>query len=640
VREDRQRLLAAALLISLAMSFVVLVIREQKLLEPVELIGYDLMLTLRPAPAPEPRVSLIALSEADIAAMGRWPVTDAALAAALDIVSSHAPRVIGLDIYRDLPVPPGTARLEDAFNEHGSVIGIFKFHTPGSEGVGPPPALARSGRVGFSDIVLDEGAIARRGLAFVDDGQSVATAFSLQLALAYLQAEGIRMAPDPKHPEHFRLGKTTFRPLGRNFGGYVDVDDAGYQFMIDFSRGDGAFPRYSWGDLMANRIPHGALTDRIVILGVDAESVKDSFATPLGQWPWAASPMMPGIALHANLTDQFIRAALTGTRPITALPRSMEVALIILAGLVGGLTGLAIRSERRLFVFAGVGACAVALIGYLLFLWNVWIPVFPMAGGWVLSSALVTGYLLHHTRQDRAALRRLLSLQVSPAVAAAIWDRRAELLDEGVLRPQQLPATVLFMDLQGFTRISEALPPHELIAWLNPVMALATRTVLEHGGMVDDYFGDGLKANFGVPFPGPRDADAAVRCAIALVHGIRRCSDGAAHPYLVRIGIHSGPVIAGSIGSAERWKYTTIGDTVNVAARLESHAKELPVNEPARCRILLSAETVRLLEEPFDLRPLGQVALRGRARSISVHEVECQETQTGAATVEYLGRSL
>ncbi|MDH3643638.1 MAG: adenylate/guanylate cyclase domain-containing protein, partial [Gammaproteobacteria bacterium] len=610
---------------SLFAGFAVIAARAQGVLEPLEMIGYDLGLAFLKAPDAAPPITLLAISESDIAALGRWPISDTDLNAAITRIAGYGPRVIGLDIYRDVPVPPGTDELNATLTELDALVGIFKFHSDTSAGVRPPTALSDADRVGFSDVVLDRGGIVRRGLAFLDDADSVAWAFALKLALAYLEREAVYLAPDEADPSLFKLGEVTFKPLTANFGGYHEADSGGYQFLIDFSQPARAFPRFSLADLNAGRIPPEALRDRIVLLGVDAESVKDSFATPLGLWPWSDSTNIPGIEVHARIADQLVRAGLGGGRPIAAWSNGVEWALILLACLAGGVAGLQSRSIKRLMIIAGGGIVVVSSAGLGLFVMQVWIPAAPMALGWLVASALVTAYLVQRTRHDRATLERILSLQVSPAVAGAMWQRRDELLEEGVIRPQNLTATVLFMDLQGFTSLSETLTSSELMAWLNPIMELATQTVLDHGGMVDDYFGDGIKANFGVPFARTSEAEIAadarnaVQSALALADGAERLSGRSEHPYRVRIGIHTGMVVTGSVGSSERMKYTSIGHNVNIAARLESFAKEAV---PGHARqILISAATAQYVEDDFELRNLGAVTLKGKAQLTKVFQV-------------------
>jgi adenylate cyclase len=187
----------------------------------------------------------------------------------------------------------------------------------------------------------------------------------------------------------------------------------------------------------------------------------------------------------------------------------------------------------------------------------------------------------------------------------------------------------MFTDLQGFSTMSEKQDPEVLMKWLNTYMEMVTTTVMEHGGVVDDFFGDGVKINFGVPIPRTteeeigRDAVNAVTCALAMeakmsALNATMTAEGF-QPLRMRIGIYTGPVVAGSLGSADRMKYTTLGDTVNTAARLESFSKELhlPHLESRPCRILIGESTRRYLGEQFELQRVGDMELKGKATKIT-----------------------
>lgn len=639
---DRGRQLRAAALISVAVFAGLATLRAVGALQPLELLGYDLALALRSRPtvATEAPIVLVAITEDDIAGLGGWPMSDARLAEVLRTLADQGAGVIGLDVYRDVPVPPGSEALDRALTDLPNVIGIYKFASPGSPGVDPPPPLAHTERIGFSDVVLDAGGVVRRGLAFLDDGDSVGYSLPLRLALAYLAPAGITLRPDPATPSHFMLGETTFAPIEPDHGGYVGADTHGYQFMIDFADLDAGFTRYSVGDVVAGRLGADALRDRVVILGVVAVSVKDAFATPRGQWGWVVDPGMPGIALHAVVTQQLIRAALDGRAPLAAWPEPVEYAVLLGACLVAGLVGLQSRSAKRLLVMAVAGVLAAWGVGYLYFLAGLWVPIVPVATGWAIALALVTAYLVQRERRDRALLQRMFATQTSKEIAETLWERRSELLEEGRFRPQTLPATVLFVDLEGFTGVSERLPPDELMRWVHRFMSVATRVVVAHGGMVDDYFGDGLKANFGAPFPRSTeaevtaDAQAAVQCALALQAEVAQLN---ANPegqprYRARVGIHSGTVLVGGVGNVERQKYTSIGDVVNVAARLEGVGKEFGGDTGS---IIVSGATAAHLGHAFELRDRGQVALRGRASPIRVFEVLSRQQEVGNVLQEH-----
>ncbi len=242
---------------------------------------------------------------------------------------------------------------------------------------------------------------------------------------------------------------------------------------------------------------------------------------------------------------------------------------------------------------------------------------------------------------QRSTLMQLFSKHVSPEVAEALWEQREQVLEGGRPRPRKITATVLFTDLRGFSSVAEKLDPQELLDWLNTYMDGITRVVMSHGGVVDDYFGDGVKANFGVPLPRSSeeeirdDAVRAVDCALALGEEVVRLNAAMAERGIptiqLRVGIYTGPVVAGSLGSADRMKYTTLGDTVNTAARLESYEKDLAIprlgHSPAR--ILIGDATLRLVGDRYDTESVGEFELRGKDERVAVHCVLARRPEAG-----------
>jgi adenylate cyclase len=191
---------------------------------------------------------------------------------------------------------------------------------------------------------------------------------------------------------------------------------------------------------------------------------------------------------------------------------------------------------------------------------------------------------------------------------------------------------VLFIDLAGFTTVSEMMEPQQLIDWLNIYMDAMAQAVMDHGGVVDEFLGDGLKADFGVPLPRTseeevaRDARAAVNCALKMRNELERLNRPRKDQNLptvnMRIGVYTGPVVAGSVGSAQRLQYTTIGDTVNIASRLEHVAldgKRPGADEP--CRILVGETTWGYLGDEFVTERIGEVELKGKRKKINVFRI-------------------
>jgi adenylate cyclase len=262
-----------------------------------------------------------------------------------------------------------------------------------------------------------------------------------------------------------------------------------------------------------------------------------------------------------------------------------------------------------------------------------WLPLVPPALAASAAASIVTAHMSQQERVQRALLMQLFSRHVSPEIAETLWQRRAELFDEGRLRPQRAIVTVLFTDLQGFTAVSERLDEETLMGWLNTYLEATAQLVITHGGVIDNYVGDALKADFGVPLPRTTEAEIAldavnaVTCALAIEEAILRLNtlwQERAFPAVgMRLGIFTGPVVAGSLGSAQRLKYTTVGDTVNTASRLESLAQDgagLSV-APGQCRILIGEATLRYLGQQFITQRVGEVSLKGKEQRITVYRV-------------------
>ena len=169
--------------------------------------------------------------------------------------------------------------------------------------------------------------------------------------------------------------------------------------------------------------------------------------------------------------------------------------------------------------------------------------------------------------------------------------------------------------------------------WINAYLAAMARVVMDHDGVIDDYAGDAIKADFGIPLARGsgkdigHDAMNAVTCALAMADELDRLNRHHEEHNLpnvgMRIGINTGPVIAGSVGTAQRLKYTTVGDTVNVAARLEGFDRELPADESGRhaCRILIGENTAGYIGNQFRTKRVGEVSLKGKEEKIAIFSV-------------------
>lgn len=597
-------------------------------LEGQELLAYDLMVGARASlAAPRaPRVTIVSVDDADILRWG-WPLTDALLAQALGRLREAAPSVIGVDLYRDIAYPPGEERLAAELRE-GPVIGAAKLAAGGRAAIPGPPALAGTERVGFTDFPLDPGAMVRRGLLYAEDGGETATSFGMQLALAHLAREGIVPRPGAHDPTSLVLGRATLVPFGADDGGYRRADAAGFQVMLDFRGGERPFPTVSLTGVLEGRVPRGHLAGRIVIVGIMAESVKDQFAIPLSR---RTGEQQYGVVVQGEVADQVARMALDGDAPLRALPEAVELAWIAACALAAVALGWQVRGRWRSALANALGLAAIVAAALAAFLaGSLWIPVVAGLYAWAAGAFLAGVYASRFESAQRATALGLFSRYVPRSVAEDLWERREEVLSEtGRPMPRRLTATVLFSDIEGFTTVSERLEAARLAAWLDDYLNAMAGEVARAGGVVDKFVGDAVMAVFGVPIAHEReedqrrDARSAVECALAM----RRALTGLNAKWRleglpevrVRAGIHTGPVVAGSFGNAERLEYTVIGDTVNVASRLEGFDKT-PVGDEG-LRIHVSDETLARLEGRFEALPIGEVMLKGRDVPVRVHRL-------------------
>ena len=647
---------AIGLAIALCVFAAISLVRTFGGLEFLELKAYDLLVRLQPKDATvSPQVVVLGMTEPDLQALG-FPMPDEAMARLLRLVLSGGPSAVGVDIYRDIPVGPGRAELMEVLADR-RVVSCMKYGQ-GGVFVGAPPGV-RPAQVGFVDIPTDGDGRVRRALLFFRDaaGKNY-QAMSMRLATRHLRSldPSLKLGPVPGAPDTwFRLGRADYRPLGPGDGAYAGVDASGTQVMVDF-RGATRFPPLPISDVLNGKVPPEFFSGKVVLLGVTTESVKDYVSTSLVSDQY-------GVELHAVRVDQLVRGGLKGHVPAAVWPGWAEHAWALGWTLLGCALGLFARQPLRFALLLAAGVVALLAVVYGAFVaGGLWLPALPGLVGCVAAAGFVTQYVSHHERAERTVLNELFKRMVSQDVADTLWQRRDELFEEGRLAAREVRATVLFTDLQGFTTISEAMDKACLMTWLNRYMTEMSDLVERHGGFVNKYVGDAVMAVFGPPLErtaaeSRQDAVAAVECALAMRASLaarrldwtRECADGIRkklretatttstdwRPDIehdsslrdlelnMRVGVYTGPVVAGSLGSAQRLEYTVIGDTVNTAARLESYDKSVMGPDIAAdgCRILIGQSTLDCLDGKYATREVGSIMLKGKRSMVTIHGV-------------------
>ncbi|MBD1865452.1 CHASE2 domain-containing protein [Trichocoleus sp. FACHB-46] len=431
-----------------------LILRFAGALQLLELAALDQMFRLRHFEPADPRIVLVTVDESDIKQLGRWPMSDAVLAQLILSIKQQQPRVIGLDIFRDLPVEPGHQDLINVFISTPNLIGIEKvIQTAQGEVIQAPPALKRRDQVSAIDLLLDIDGTIRRSLLYLSnkDGRAIAT-LGAQLAFVYLRGEGIELETIDSSQGQFRLGRAAFTSLRSNDGGYVGVDAGGYQILSNFPKFLNDFHTISMTDVLRGRIPKNLMRDRIVLIGLTAESIEDkffiSYTTDL-----IAAP--PGVAVHALLTSQLLSAALEGRPLLSVWPEPLEWLWIIFWSAIGAVIGRISRSPRQ--TAFRVVLLGIVLLGsaYGLFLAGWWIIIIPPLLALAASAITSSSYLLWDNLKEYARTleqrveERTLKLEQEIAErkqAEATLSQQKQLLQAIV---EHIPVMITLYDAEG-----------------------------------------------------------------------------------------------------------------------------------------------------------------------------------------------
>jgi adenylate cyclase len=607
--------------------------------EGLELLAYDEFVRLRASGAAvDSRVVEIAITEEDLQRYN-WPLSDGMLAEIIDRLRGAQVQALGFDLFRPTPIGPGTDELDRAIRATPQLVWVNRFSEINWQGIPAPAAAIATGRVGFADLVLDRGGYTRRGLLYLSDDKGFEESLSLKLALLYLAAHGITPVADAQ--QWMRLGQVSLPALDAEYGGYAEVDARGYQILREF-RSSPEVTTFHLGALMDGTIPAAALAGRIVVLGVDADSVKDFIMTPFDT---EAGRGTPGATVHALFAGQLVQHGLDALAPTHPFSHAVELGMIVVVTLFGG--GAAIFLRRGIYLLVVVVLGLVVLVGgsYFAFVHSLWLPVVPMTAGWILARVLTTLAIANAESAQRTHLMRLFSSYVSEPIAQQIWMRRDTLTSDGRPIPLRLTATIMFSDINDFTTISEALEADKVVRWLDAYMERMTHLVDEHDGVVERFVGDGILAMWGVPIARRNageiaaDAIAATRCALRMRESLEELNrfyrEEGLPEMRVAIGIYSGELVGCTLGTSARQQYTTIGDTTNTAARLVTVAKDVmkAPETDSPFQIVVGATTQALLGEHFRSHPLGAFALKGKSQLVECFAIDDEATTEAAASL-------
>jgi adenylate cyclase len=367
---------------------------------------------------------------------------------------------------------------------------------------------------------------------------------------------------------------------------------------IDFYGPAGTIPSVSFSDVYNGKVASSFFANKIVVVGPSASNLQDIHPTP-------TSAGMPGVEVQANAVATVLRGL-----PLRWAPTWLDVLMILVLGLTAPLAS--IRISRAWAATLGIGLGIAYTIGVQVAFNHglVMAYVYPMLA-LALSGVAALGVHLMTEAFERVRVHDLFSRFVpEDVVGQVLAETGGELRLGGVERE----ATVMFTDLRGFTSFAESLTPEQVIEVLNHYLSEMSDEILDHGGTLVAYMGDGIMAVFGAPIASADHADRALATARAMLN-VRlprfnrwlREESLHDHGFRMGIGLNSGRVMSGNVGSERRVEYTAVGDTTNSASRIEALTKGTPHQ-----LFLADTTKVALREPPSDLVFVDDFQLRGR----------------------------
>jgi len=399
----------------------------------------------------------------------------------------------------------------------------------------------------------------------------------------------------------------------------------GFQILIDYPRSN-YVPKYSIESILNKNFSKDFFKNKMVVIGATAPSLKDIFAFPSSRFIKDSQLMyISGAEIHAHRANQLLSLQNGNTLQINTINPTLELFLIILLILS---TALYIEKSKKILY---------GLLGLIIIISSLSIAVFLsfISGYWIEFALPIISIILVSTvswvkkaaeqQKQKALMQKLLGQTTSPEVAEELWKQKDALIENGKFPGTELPVTILFSDTVSFSSVSEKMTPTELLDWLNTGMEKFVKIISENGGMVNKFTGDGFLAVFGAPVRKSLEesSNASIKTAIEIRNAIDDLIKDSGKknlpPLRLRIGIHSGKIITGSMGGAEKIEYALIGDSVNVAARLESLNKEKMNNN---CRILVSGDSLKFLKkENYNIENWGECKVKGRESLVEVYEI-------------------
>ncbi len=630
-RQFPTRLLGLAITAAVLLLYIV----GNPLLDVLELKTYDMrMLNLASKPSGD-QIAIAAIDEKSIAALGRWPWsrdTMARIEERLDALGAH---VIVFDVFFSESEGAADERLRQAIAKNGRTVlsMVFLFDEADVQHLSTAQATRALTAVAQQEIAIvrHEGTPMRATLA--EPKGLIVNLPRLQSAAKYVGHININPDSDgalrwaslvvPYQNRYFASGDVqavraygggTALTLHTSEGGidgleisgrFISTDERG-RALVRYYGSEQTFATFSITDILNRNFDANLVKDRIVLIGATAKGIGDIRVTPYG-------PTFPGVEVRATIVQNLLRGDFI-RRPGWMTGLEMVLLLSLGAALSFALP--------RLRVAAAAGVVIVLLGAYLsagfyLFethrVWlNITYPAFLLV--LLFMSTTLVQYFL--TETDRRRIKSAFQHYVPEKVV----DKIMEDIEKLKLGGEKRELTVLFSDIRGFTTMAESLAPEDLVRLLNTYLTRMTAQVFKHDGLLDKFMGDAIMAVYGAPIHRPDHAALACHTALDMLRELRALQEQWQHEkrptFNIGIGINTGSMIVGNMGSENRFDYTVIGDAVNLGSRIEH------LNKDYGTHILMSEFTYAQVRDRFKaVREVDIAHVRGREKPVRIYEL-------------------
>jgi adenylate cyclase len=594
--------------LSLLIAVTVFSVERHGYLRAPNLRAYDFLVGRQHPEPPSDLVFNVDFDEATVTHYNAFPIPRLLLADVIAKIASGKPAVMGIDVILDLHrAQADDLHLAKVIDDAGTAV-LVSEHGFGSHPRSPPLDIFQQAAAGvaFGDLPVDEdGSVRRMFLRVTTDNYK---ALSLPVALADLFSG-----------KHLRPGAHGFLLFGSD------------RLPLASAHPDTAWIHFhpsppariiTVEQLLSKGFDASIFAGKIVLVGQSSEKGKDLFPSPVSR-AGVKLPDNRDLLSGAEIHGAAVATLLEGNA-LSTMHSYQRMCIAFLLGLVILFLGFRNRWYVAVIVCLLLGASTYLAALFLFSSYHLWMPFVSIET--CLSAALPAGLgyrsveerrLKHQMEAERRQLMGLFERYVSADVAAEIWKNR----DAIVLAGEERVATLLFSDIRSFTAMTCGIPSPEVLAWLNRYLTVMGDVIKKNRGFLNKFIGDGIMVVFGAPLSdGPReDACRAVRCAIEMLARVDEwnANKSPGDPILkIGIGIHTGPVTAGNVGSPDRLEYSVIGETVNLASRLESLTKEF------HTPVVLSPATWEYIHDQFSTVSLGDAQVRGFTTAIPLYSVK------------------